>query len=195
MTTPLSPSAHWNYYLALEQDLEKLSRYIEFHEDNYCVYSIEITRLLLATAAEVDVVLKNICEFLDASAKRYGIDDYRKLLLKHDLYMVGSGVVCRRYDLNFKPFKSWQNPKPTNPEWWLAYNKTKHRRHEHYEEANLGNLLHASAALLVTNLFYKLHFVESNYGNVLNGIGWVIQNTHPQSQLFRLSDSILYMHE
>jgi hypothetical protein len=32
---------HWNYYLALERDMEQLSRYVEFCEPNLSVYSIE----------------------------------------------------------------------------------------------------------------------------------------------------------
>nr|VFJ75657.1 MAG: hypothetical protein BECKFM1743C_GA0114222_108651 [Candidatus Kentron sp. FM]VFJ75929.1 MAG: hypothetical protein BECKFM1743A_GA0114220_108881 [Candidatus Kentron sp. FM]VFK21500.1 MAG: hypothetical protein BECKFM1743B_GA0114221_107901 [Candidatus Kentron sp. FM] len=31
---------HWNYFLALEADIEHLSRYVEFSEENYCTHSI-----------------------------------------------------------------------------------------------------------------------------------------------------------
>ncbi len=40
---------HWNYFLAIESDLEKVSRYIEFAENNYGVYSIELAHLLLTS--------------------------------------------------------------------------------------------------------------------------------------------------
>ncbi len=33
---------HWNYFLALENDLDRLSRYVEFTTPNYPVYSIEL---------------------------------------------------------------------------------------------------------------------------------------------------------
>lgn len=46
--------------------------------------------------------------------------------------------------------------KKTNPEWWLAYNSTKHRRkslihpsESSYQRANLGNTLSALAGLHV----------------------------------------------
>lgn len=52
---------HWNYYIALEQDLSKVSRFIEFSEDNFETYSIELAHLLLAASSEVDVVLKSLC--------------------------------------------------------------------------------------------------------------------------------------
>ena len=51
---------HWNYFLAIERDLEPLSRYVEFNPKNFDCYSIEIARLLLAAAAEVDIVCKQI---------------------------------------------------------------------------------------------------------------------------------------
>ena len=47
---------HWNYFLAFDSDAEKLSRYIEFTSDNFGTYSIELVRLLLSVASEVDVV-------------------------------------------------------------------------------------------------------------------------------------------
>jgi hypothetical protein len=55
---------HWNYFLALEQDLEAASRYIEFCDANLKVFSIELAHLLLAAASEVDVLAKCICEIV-----------------------------------------------------------------------------------------------------------------------------------
>jgi hypothetical protein len=49
---------HWNYLLAIERDLDEISRFVEFDEKNFDCFSIEIARLLLASAAEVDVVCK-----------------------------------------------------------------------------------------------------------------------------------------
>ena len=52
---------HWNYFIALEQDLIKVSRFIEFSQENFNTYSIELAHLLLATSSEIDVVLKALC--------------------------------------------------------------------------------------------------------------------------------------
>jgi hypothetical protein len=46
---------HWNYFLALERDLEVVSRYVEFSRPNFQVFSIELAHLLFAAASEVDV--------------------------------------------------------------------------------------------------------------------------------------------
>ena len=56
---------HWNYLLAIEKDLENLSRFVEFYDDNFKCYSIEISRLLMASAAEIDVICRQICVELD----------------------------------------------------------------------------------------------------------------------------------
>ena len=42
--------SHWNYFLAIEDDLERLSRHIEFDERNFKCFTIEISRILLASA-------------------------------------------------------------------------------------------------------------------------------------------------
>jgi hypothetical protein len=71
---------HWNYFLALENDVEQLARYIQFHKDNYRVYSIELVRLLFAASSEFEVVAKMLCEQLAPNAPQSNIDHYRAVL-------------------------------------------------------------------------------------------------------------------
>ena len=59
---------HWNYFLALEKDLETVSRYIEFCHDNLNTYSIELAHLLLSLASEIDTVAKRTCSLLEPNA-------------------------------------------------------------------------------------------------------------------------------
>jgi hypothetical protein len=68
---------HWNYFLAIERDLEVLSRYVDFDERNFECFSIEIARVLLAAGAEVDVVCKQICRLANESSKAENIRQYR----------------------------------------------------------------------------------------------------------------------
>jgi hypothetical protein len=72
---------HWNYFLALENDLETLSRYIEFDRANFGVFSIELAHLLFAAASEVDVLAKRTCELVNPAAPRSNIDNYRAVVL------------------------------------------------------------------------------------------------------------------
>src|SRR3989344_7506504 len=69
--------AHWNYFLALEKDLEVLSRYIEFTETNFTCYSLEISRILFSAASEVDVVAKQLCVKINQTSSASNINQYR----------------------------------------------------------------------------------------------------------------------
>ena len=74
---------HWNYFLALERDMEVVARYIEFAVPNFQVYSIELAHLLFAAASEVDVVSKLLCSELEPSAPRKNnINAYKAVLLR-----------------------------------------------------------------------------------------------------------------
>ena len=64
---------HWNYYIALEQDLSKVSRFIEFSEDNFETYSIELAHLLLAASSEVDVDMIKAHVFQSFADHRIGL--------------------------------------------------------------------------------------------------------------------------
>src|SRR5258708_3058108 len=80
-STPNNTRLHWNYFLALEKDLEAVSRFIEFCPDNLNTYSIELAHLLLSSASEiVDTLAKCICVILDPNAKPPNIDQYRAII-------------------------------------------------------------------------------------------------------------------
>ena len=68
MITSVKTKHHWNYFLAIEKDLEKLSRYIEFSNDNLDTYSIELTHILLSSSSEVDVIMKQLCLLMNPTA-------------------------------------------------------------------------------------------------------------------------------
>lgn len=72
---------HWSYLLAIEQDLVQLARFVDFDEKNFECFSIEIARLLMAAAAETDVVCKQLCLKHDPKAKAENIGAYRTVLL------------------------------------------------------------------------------------------------------------------
>ncbi len=59
--------------------------------------------------------------------------------------MSRDGIVYAAWD-------EWKKPKGV-PLWWTAYNKTKHHRNTHYQQANLKNALNAVAGLFVASLY------------------------------------------
>jgi hypothetical protein len=174
LSTPNNMRLHWNYFLALEKDLEAISRYIEFCPDNLNTYSIELAHLLLSAASEVDTLAKCICDILAPDAKPDNINQYRDIIKaaeesetygfiltgekhpkadeKHKHRLSALKVYVPRYSLEFVPWESWAKDK--TPDWWYSYNKVKHERNHHFNKATLNNALHALAALLAFNYAY-----------------------------------------
>jgi hypothetical protein len=80
-----------------------MSRYVEFCDDNFKVFSIELAHLLFAAASEVDVIAKLLCEQLDRAAPRSNINEYKAVLLPALPDLKDAEVFIPRYGLSFKP--------------------------------------------------------------------------------------------
>lgn len=132
--------------------MARLSRYVEFDEENYGCFSVEIARLLIAAAAEVDVICKQICKGLNPASKARNINRYRDEIVPLCPQMPQFEVLAPLYGLKLKPWVNWNRPDGV-PDWWTAYNKTKHHRHTEYHRANLKNALNAVAGLYVACLY------------------------------------------
>ena len=148
--SPTKP--HWNYFLALEDDVARLSRYLEPAEANFEAYSLELARILFAAASEVDVVAKQLCNQIDPAGSANNIDQYRTALMRHRPEIAQSQVSIPRFGLAFSPWERWAHN--ANPIWWRAYNKVKHERHVHFRDANLKNSLNSVAGLFSLLLFH-----------------------------------------
>ena len=146
---------HWNYFLALEADLERLARFVEFTNENFGTYSIEIARLLQSACSEVDVLAHKLCKHLDSGTRARNIGPYRPLLRRGIPSLEVTVVQVPRYGLTLTPWTNWQSDR--TPGWWSDHNKVKHRRSDYFPLANLENVLNASAGLLLlTVCFYRL---------------------------------------
>lgn len=148
--------AHWNYLLSIESDLETVSRFVELHQENFQCFSIEISRLLMAAAAEVDVVCKQICKKIDSKSRVASINKYQEEILTAYNSIPDFKVIIPRHGLTLQPWQKWGVKKDNPPLWWTAYNKIKHQRHTHYHQGNLKNAVNAIAGLFVMVLYlYK----------------------------------------
>lgn len=200
-----SSKLHWNYFLALERDLEGTSRYIEFCGPNLKVFSIELAHLLLAAASEVDVLAKCICQIIAPKSPRKDINDYRTnitneenqriRILTTDLVpnpayatkMSGLEIRIPRYGLAFTPWENWARGK--NPDWWHSYNHVKHERDQYFHEATLQNAINALGALLIMNYYYYRLVLTKN-----PRLRWqykgssVTRELQPQSTFMRLPE-------
>ena len=144
---------HWEYFLAIEQDLEKCTRYVQFDARNYGTYSLEFARIIVASGAECDTVMKLLCGSIDSSRNPNNISGYFPVVSSAYPRFAEYEINIPRYGLSFMPWKGWSST--DSPDWWKnAYNKIKHERDQHFDSANLGNAILAAAALLCTLLYY-----------------------------------------
>ncbi|MBD8515197.1 hypothetical protein IFO68_21185 [Photobacterium sp. CAU 1568] len=142
------------YYKTFEDDIDKLSRYIEISEDNFKVYSIELTRLYLSICSEVDVIMKLLCGLLtDNQSKPKNMAGYLDIVVEHIPDFVGQEVRCSGLKEDFKPWA--EVTKDQRPSWWVYHNKVKHDRSENYAKANLNNVLLALAGLFTVIVHYE----------------------------------------
>jgi hypothetical protein len=169
------PRIHWNYFLAIERDVEVLSRYVEFDARNFDSFSIEIVRLILAAGSEIDVVCKQVCRTINPSSNANDINDYRNEIMSSFTQTPHIEVIVPRFGLSLHPWDEWRDAKNGVPVWWTAYNKVKHQRDYHYEKANLKNTLNAIAGLFVVVLYLYIDDAESG-------------GLSPAPQLFRLHE-------
>ncbi|HEX4631316.1 MAG TPA: hypothetical protein VH188_10155 [Chthoniobacterales bacterium] len=189
MIKATSGKLHWNYFLALERDLEGLSRYFEFAKPNFNVYSIELAHLLFAAASEVDVVAKLLCRILAPAKRLRNINDYRAILRPSLPDLNTTEVVVPRYGLTLIPWDNWSGK--SNPVWWTSYNQVKHQRDTYFQEATLHNALNSLAALLIFTYTLYSYTLSPTAGQRLapKDTTYALE---PQSTLLRLSADYYY---
>lgn len=144
---------HWQQYIALEEDLVRIARFIEVHDDNMFTYSIELARLLLASCSQVEIVGKSIASLVGKKAKN--IRSIMEVLTESDPSLVHATVTIPRYSQETQPWKAWENSEA--PAWWDAYNISKHDEEDALKQASLRNCIDAIAALLLLTLVLGHH--------------------------------------
>lgn len=180
---------HWNYFLAIEEDLQKVSRYIEFSSDNMKTYSTELSHILLSAASEVDSVMKQICKMIDPNSNAANINDY-KYRLKRDLpSIVDEEFTIDRYGLSYKPWDAWHSN--TNPLWWGNYNEIKHERDKYFKEAHLENAINAVGALLITEVYYYQLAFSKEVNDQVN-FKDTTSNLRPEASFISMREDFYY---
>ncbi|QDZ29893.1 hypothetical protein [Noviherbaspirillum sp. UKPF54] len=143
---------HWNFFLALEDDLVRLARYLEPTTDNFDAYSLELARILSTASSEVDVVAKQLCQKLNPDSAADRITAYMNEITAVFPEIAQAEASIPKFGLMLNPWEQWGLQK--SPLWWKAYNNVKHKRHTHFQEANLKHALNAVAALFILLLFF-----------------------------------------
>lgn len=160
MITYSDKNIFWNYFISIEEDMYKLSRFIEFDKKNESVFSIELARLLMSSSSEFEVVAKELCNIKDPNITINNIDDIRNnlLLFYSDIYNVE--IIVQRFGLHYKPLNNWKMN--DNSDWWKSYNAVKHHRNNKFEDANLKNVINSIGALYIINILYYNSLLEKN---------------------------------
>lgn len=156
-------SKHWNYFLALEDDVERLARYVELTQANFETHSIEIMRILFGACSEIDVVAKLLCKKIESSSRASKINLYRNEITAAYPQLANARVNLPQFGLDLTPWLNWKDARKS-PYWWKAYNDVKHERNEYFRDANLQNCLNAVGALFVLLLFFYLE--EADRGDL-----------------------------
>jgi hypothetical protein len=169
---------HWQYFLAIESDVEITTRYIQPTRDNFNTYSIEFARILLSAGSEIDVVAQVLCRKLDGQSGADNIEKYREQITAKYPLLPTMRVIVPRYGFYLEPWRDWERGK--TPLWWRSYNKVKHERDAHFSDANLQNTLLAVAGLFCLVLYY---YQPALYANELK----------PWARLFTLTKEPGYL--
>lgn len=154
---------HWHYFLALEEDLARLSRFIEFDPRNDKTFSLELAHLYLTTCSEVDVVLKQLAVRYTTLPARSNISHYFSPLNANLPSLLSYEITLARNGRSFKPWITWTAA--ASPTWWAEHNDVKHQRHTHFDKATVENCLNAMSALFI--LVIHLHSAEASSGNLI----------------------------
>ena len=146
---------YWQFFIALESDLDSTTRYVECSEDNYETYSVGFAQIILSACSEVDVVSKLLCDKVQPNNSAGNINEYRLIIHSNYTLLHDLEILIPRYNLSFKPWQIWATG--SNPDWWRLYNKVKHERHNYFKEANLKNALLSVSGLfcLVLYLYHQ----------------------------------------
>jgi len=184
-----TPKHHWNYFLAIAQDLEFISRYIEFCENNQDVYSIELAHIMLSASSEIDVVMKLLCGLADNTKPVNNINDYKAIIKSELPELINEEISINRFGLTYKPWINWEGDQ--NPDWWKSYNCVKHQRNDHFNEANLKNTINAVGALLIVVVYYYKFEFQKEAGHEVP-LKDVTRNLVPTSSFLKISNEDYY---
>jgi hypothetical protein len=190
MITYSNKNIYWNYFISIEDDLYRLSRFIEFDQRNENVFSIELVRLLISSSSEFEVVAKELCDIKDPSKTTNNINDIRNNLLMFYPDISDLEIIVPRFGVNYKPLINWKTNK--NCDWWTSYNSVKHQRNSKYENANLKNVINSIGALYIINLYYYNALQEKNKNTKINMEETTLE-LKPRPSLIKINRSDFYM--
>ncbi len=95
---------YWEYFLSIEYDLGKCTKFIEFDTINYDTFSIELAKIIISTSAEFENVAKDLCKLIKQTLSQDNIVNIYPILLQEFSNFCNIEISIPRYRLQFKPF-------------------------------------------------------------------------------------------
>lgn len=129
--------------------LDEILTFIEPSRTGLAAYGHKSRELLILACTEVENGLTQYLRLAGLAPKGQGFttNDYVRLL--EPLYLAEFEIEFKPLALLMRPFASWSASQSTQSlAWYHAYNKTKHDRENHFEQATLENCLLAIAAAI-----------------------------------------------
>jgi hypothetical protein len=145
---------HINFAELINDDLERLSRFVAIDSKNFSTFSNENARLLLSSCAEIESMFKQIIEGKTPQASAKNIRDYFAFINTQNPGFCEESISSPRLQLTLQPFFGWS--RDCSPPWWTAHNRVKHNRNLNFEYASIENMVNAVAALEITLKYYFL---------------------------------------
>jgi hypothetical protein len=160
------PQHYIRAYSIIQKDLIHLFEYIEPCDQNLDTISFRTHELLMRTCIEVEANFTAILkENIYSKEKHLNISDYKLINKTHRLSSYKIKLPVWKGEKNERtPFAEWnESPSLT---WYQAYNKSKHDRHNNFNQATFDNLLNAVAGLVVilSSQFYNEDFSPNEKG-------------------------------
>lgn len=201
------PEHYVRALLLIQENLKQIFEFIEPSDESRLAYSYRIHALFMRTCIEIEANFKAILaenKFTPRRNTQLGMIDYRKVDATHHLSTFevvlpvwnGPAPILR-------PFHPWKalrglpsSPVGTKPvgvklPWYSAHNESKHDRHVKFKQANLGNLIQATAALLVlvSAQFHEEEFSAGHSSLALSGPDYEYHPMKPSiGSLFRITE-------
>lgn len=197
---------YWHYYQELENEFLQARKYVEFSENNFNTYSIELLKLYQAACSEIDVVGKILAAEVN---KDYKVEDKSSIykwwfeiqdrcvlvegeknypLIENEVKLLD--MICIKPWASFKVEKYFDKrnniryrclEKYKIPTWWSDYNKVKHQRISLSKDDKL-KINYTKANLQNTAYsFSALYILLIAYAEVLN-----IRDRLTNSKLFEV---------
>jgi hypothetical protein len=181
-------STYWEYYLSIENEFKQINNHIPIDVINENTYSISYMKLIFAICSEIDVIFKELINFINAGNAN-NIRNYYQIIISSYNNFTNELLNCFE-NRQITPFAGWN--KNTTMDWWTDYNKIKHERTsirngiQNFKKSNQKNVLNALGGLYQLEMYFYKEIINRFDPNKTSHKK--IRIPLPQSSIFRINN-------